>query len=205
MKQYDFLDIIPDQHRGNEIEAEAYVELADNNAAANFFETAKERLLNANKWHQVAGIISASFQAVDKNGTEVNRIIEKGDYLRIDIPGPGSKEGDGYDWVMIEELKEISEGNIQSIGFRVRPTPNPLSDKKDIAHFYDDKSTSNFTVSREGKKVTASIVDHNIQPNDGTSSITDKIRDTAVGMSAIVAFSKIQWKNLANGLMQIEK
>lgn len=90
-------------------------------------------------------------------------------------------------------------------GFRVRPVANPLGDKKSIAHFYDDSATSNFIITREGKKITASIIDKNLVPNDDTQSLTDKIRDTAVGMSAIAGFSKIQWQNLANGLVERKK
>jgi hypothetical protein len=205
MKQKDFLKIIPDQETGTEIQAEASVDLEDGNGAIIFYNAAKERLLNVNKWHHVAGIISAKFQAIDKTGKEVSRNVQKGDYLRVDIPGPGSVEGDGYDWVMIEELKEISDGDVESIGFRVRPASNPSSDKNDIAHFYDDAATSNFIVTREGNRVTASIIDRNIKPNENTSAFTDKVRDIAVGIGAIGGFSKIQWKNLANGIVELKK
>jgi hypothetical protein len=34
--------------------------------------------------------------------------------------------------------------------------------------------------------------------------LTDKIRDTTIGISAIAGFSKIQWQNLANGLVKNE-
>ncbi len=205
MKQKDYLDIIPEQYTGNETEAGAAVEFNDNNDAVIFYDEAKKRLLNVNKWHELAGLISAGFQVVDKNGKETNRGVQKGDYIKVDIPGPGSKAGDGYDWVMAEELKEVSDSNIQSIGFRVRPIANPLGDKKSIAHFYDDSATSNFIVTREGKKVTTRIIDRNIKPNDDTQSLTDKIRDTAIGISAIAGFSKIQWQNLANGLVKSEE
>jgi hypothetical protein len=205
MNQKNFLDIIPDQYTGKEIEAEASVELKDGNDAVIFYDAAKDRLLNVNRWHHVAGTISASFHAVDENGKEADRNVQKGDYIRVNIPGPGSKEGDGYDWVIIEELKEVSNGDIQSIGFRVRPAANPFGDQKKIAHFYDDSSTSNFIVTREGTKVTASIIDRNTTPNDKVESITDKIRNTAVGMSAIASFSKIQWQSLANGLVERKK
>ncbi len=205
MKQKDFLGIIPDQYTGKEIEAEASAELKDSNDAVIFYDAAKDRLLYVNKWHHWAGIISARFQAVNKDGKEVDRNVQKGDYIRVDIPGPGSKEGDGYDWVMIEELKEVSGGDIQSIGFCVRPAANPSGDKKHIAHFYDDSATSNFIVTREGTKVTASIIDRNTKPNDDTESMMDDIRHTVVGLSAIASFSKIQWQSLANGLVERKK
>jgi hypothetical protein len=202
MKQKDFTGIVPAQYTGKEIEAEAFVEMKDKNEAMIFYDAVRDRLLNVNSWHQLAGIISARFQLVDTTGKEVSRNVQKGDYIKVDIPGPGSKEGDGYDWVCIEELKEINDGDIQSIGFRVRPAKNPLGKKNETAHFYSDEATSNFMVTCEGTKISAMIIDRNVMPNDEATSITDKIRHTAVGMGAIGSFSKIQWQNLAEGLIE---
>jgi hypothetical protein len=204
MQQKDFLEIIPAQFTGTEIEAASSVELENVAAATRFFEIAKKRLIDVNHWHELAGIVTAKFQAVDKDGHEVSRPVKKGDYMRIDIPGPGSSAGDGYDWVMVEELKETGDADMQSIGFRVRPVSNPRNDSKSIAHFYDDAATSNFIVTREANKIRANIVDRNLKPNDETATVMDKIRDTAVGLSAIASFSKIQWKSLADGLVKLD-
>jgi len=201
MENRDYPGIVPPQYTGKEVEADASAEWKDDNEAKGFYETAKRRLLYVNHWHKLAGLISARFQLIDSNGTEVERSVEKGDYLRIDIPGPGSKEGDGYDWVRVEELSEKEKDNIQSIGFRVRPAKNPFGKKNEPAHFYSEEATSSFIVTREGKKVTAAIIDRNIKPNDEVGSITDAIRHTAIGMSAIGAFSKLQWQNLADGIV----
>lgn len=204
MKNKNYTGIIPAQNSGEEIEAEASVDLKDRNIANIFYNEVKKRLLNVNSWHHTAGLLSAKFRVMDAYGKEVNRNVQKGDYLKIDIPGPGSKEGDGYDWVTVEELNEVNENEIQSLGFRVRPTTNPAGDKKHIAHFYDESSTSCFIIILDGKKVTAYIIDNNLKPNDDTHSLTDKMRHTAVGMSAIASFSKIQWQNLANGLVGLK-
>ncbi len=202
MKTKDYTDIVPEQYTGRGIEADASVELEDDNNASIFYNAAKERLLNVNKWHKIAGFISAEFQVFDKNGNETQRNVQQGDYIRVDIPGPGSKAGEGYDWVFVEELKEIGDGNIQSIGFRVRPAANPLDNQEHIAHFYDAAATSNFIITREEIKVTATIIDRNVKPNDDTGSVTDKLRHTVVGSTAINSFSKIQWQNLAEGLVE---
>ncbi len=202
MKQKDFTGIVPAQYTGAEIEAEATVELIDENEAKGFYEIAKDRLLNVNEWHHVAGIISARFQIMDAIGNEVERSAEKGDYFKIDIPGPGSSEGDGYDWVCVEALNEVAEGNMQSTGFRVRPCQNPFGTTNETAHFYSEEATSNFLVIRQGTKITAWIIDRNIKPNDHADSLTDKIRDIAIGIGAIGLFSKVQWQGLANGLVQ---
>ena len=202
MHTKDYLQIIPAQYQGAEIEAEASVEL-EKAEAAHRFELAKQRLLHVKQWHATAGIVSADFQIVDAAGKEHDRAIQKGDFMRVDIPGPGSKEGEGYDWVQVEDLKEYNEGEVQSLGFTVRPVPNPLTDKDVVAHFYDSGSTSTFIVTREGTTLSASIIDCNIKPNEEAASLTDKIRNTAVGISAIATFSKVQWQQLANGLIKV--
>ena len=202
MQHHDILDIVPEHYTGTDIEVKATAEFEETSGAIDFFTIAKQRLLNVNQWHAVAGIISASFKAVDKDGNKLDRSVVKGDHMRVDIPGPGSAEGDGYDWVMIEDVKEINNDDVQSTGFRVRPVSNPSGDTKNVAHFYDPSSTSNFIVTREGKKVTASIIDRNIKPNTATKSLTDKVRGTAVGLSAIAFFSKLQWQNLADGIVK---
>lgn len=204
MKEKDFTGIIPAQYTGEEIEVTASVEFIDQNQAKFFFDIAKSRLLNVNNWHHLAGIISAKFQLMNAWVEEAGRKAEKGDYFKIDIPGPGSNEGDGYDWVCVEEIKEIDEEDIQSLGIRVRPVKNPLGDKEEIAHFYSSEATSNFIITREKNKITAWIIDRNIKPNDDAASLTDKIRDVAVGLGAIGLFSKVQWQGLANGLVKKE-
>lgn len=202
MKQKDYTGIIPPQHTGTEIEVDASVELKDTDEAKRFYTVAKSRLLEVNNWHHVAGIISARFQLIDAAGNEVNRCAAKNDYLKIDIPGPGSTEGSGYDWVMVEALNEINDAENESIGFTVRPCKNPFGNKNEIAHFYADKATSNFIVIREGKNVIAWVVDHNLAPNDHAESLVDKLRDTAVGIGAITLFSKIQWQGLVDGIIK---
>ena len=204
MKPKDYNHIILPQHTGKEIEAEASVTLASNDDAILFYRIAKQRLLQVNKWHQVSGLLSAKFQLTDENGKEINDDAQQGNYIRVDIPGPGSQAGDGYDWGLIEELKEAAFENIQSIGFRVRPASNPVKDSGHIAHFYDKEATSNFIITREGSTVTASVIDRNIKPNDDAQSLTDKIRHTVAGMAALGAFSKIQWQQLAEGLVKKE-
>ena len=202
MIQKDLTGIVPNQYTGEEIETQSSVDFKNESQAKVFYEVAKARLLSVNNWHFIAGIISGHFQLTDAHGEKLNRNVETGDYFRIDIPGPGSSEGDGYDWVYVEDLKEITEDNVQSIGFRVRPSENPVGEKNETAHFYTDDATSNFIVTREGNTVTAMIIDRNLKPNDESGSVMDRIRHVAVGAGAIGLFSKIQWKNLTDGLVK---
>lgn len=198
----DFLGIIPAQYTGKEIEVFASLEIDNQDEAVLQYEIVKERLLNVNNWHHVAGFVSAKFQIVDLSGKEVYRHCQLGDYLKIDIPGPGSKEGEGYDWVCIEELKEVNTTEIRSLGFTVRPSHNPQKNSTEIAHFYSSGTTSSFIVVLEYSKVTAWVVDRNLKPNDNTDSLIDKIRDSTIGVGAIGIFSRVQWQNLVDGLVK---
>ena len=147
MKQKDQLGIIPGQFKGQALEVEASSVSDTETAAQSLYELAKKKLFSVNDWHKVVDGLTARFQIVDQDGNEVSRKVNKGDYLRINIPGPGNKEGDGYDWVVVEELKEINKEDFQSAGFRVRPTENPFGKKNETAHFYSNETTSSFLLS----------------------------------------------------------
>ncbi|MEO5906491.1 MAG: hypothetical protein ABIQ11_07185 [Saprospiraceae bacterium] len=201
-EQKDITGILPDQYTGKSIEAQSSVELSNEQDARNFYHTVKARLLDINQWHQLAGVISAKFQLVDAQGEEVEREPQIGDYFKIDIPGPGSKDGDGYDWASIEAMNEVTDGNNQSIGLRVRPCPNPLGGSQNVAHFYSEESTCSFIIKQEGTSIHARIIDRNVKPNDVASSLMDKLRDSAVGIGAIIKFSELQWKNLVEGFVK---
>ena len=203
MKQKDRLGLIPGQFKGQALEVVASQVLDDVTAAQTLYQAAKKKLFSVNDWHEIVDGITARFQIVDQSGNEVSRTVNKGDHLRINIPGPGNKEGDGYDWVVVEEMKEINEESFQSAGFRVRPTENPFGKKNETAHFYSNETTSSFIITRENEKVVSWIVDRNMVPNTGSESLVDKVRDVMVGVSGIAGFSKVQWQGLADGLLEI--
>ncbi len=205
MKHKDFTGILPAQTTGKEIEAEASIDLQDKLGAIIFFSEVRNRLREVNQWHKTPGFVSGKFQLTDANGKELNKHAEKGDFIKVDVPGPGSKEGEGYDWTIIEEMKEVNEADVQCFAMRVRPAHNPATNSPHVAHFYDDGGTSNFIVTREGNTVTVSIVDRNVKANDKTESLLDNIRHIAVGLGAMGAFSKAQWQNLAEGLVRNEE
>jgi hypothetical protein len=203
MKRKDLLGIIPEQFKGQALEVEASQVSDTETAAQSLYELAKKKLFSVNDWHEIVAGLTARFQIVDQDGNEVSRKVNKGDYLRINIPGPGNKEGDGYDWVVVEDLKEINKEDFQSAGFRVRPTENPFGKKNETAHFYSNETTSSFIIIRENVTVVSWIVDRNMKPNTESESVVDKVRDVMVGVSGIAGFSKVQWQGLADGLLEI--
>jgi len=202
MEEKNYTDLIPQNEKGVVIDSTASKSFDNRAEAKAFFQIAKKRLLDVNSWYEVTGRAGAEFQLIDINGKEVSRAVEKGDYFKIDIPGPGSGAGEGYDWVQVEELKEVSLENVDSVGLRVRPSQNPLSKDESIAHFYSKESTSTFIVTREDNKITATIYDRNTKPNTESETIMDKVRHVAAGIGAILGGSELQWKGLAEGLVK---
>ena len=192
---------IPEQQEGVEVNVEESIELASDEEAKSFFNIVKNRLLNVNKWKEFAGTLSASFQLTDSGGQDRNRRPAKGDYFKINIPAPGIVSGDGYDWVRVEEIKESSHDQDEYTAVRVRPAPSPVNAKEDVAHFYSDEATSNFIVSREGRKIIAGVYGRNEKPNVKTDTVVDKVRNAIVGTGAASGFSKLQWKALVSGLL----
>lgn len=200
MKQ-DHSEIVPEQYTGKAIDVISSVELDAENASR-FYAVVRERLLEVNNWDDYAGEPSAKFQLTDSNGKDVFRKANKGDYFKIDIPGPGTRTGHGYDWVRIEDEETGFSENREWFAFRVRPATNPRNSEEDVAHFYSHDSTSTFMVERIEQTIRVKIADRNTTPNHNTSRVTDKVRDALVGTAGLIEFSKVQWKRLAEGLLR---
>ncbi|HEU4470340.1 MAG TPA: hypothetical protein VFR58_04595 [Flavisolibacter sp.] len=195
-------DMIPEQQSGIATNTESSASFESSKDAEHFYEQVRERLLQVNGWHDLAGAATARFWLTDAAGNEVAREARQGDHFKISIPGPGSFTGEGYDWVRIEEIEEKNEAGHRSVAIRVRPSPNPLNADPDVAHFFDPEATSCFMAKLEGNTVIAAVYGRNEKPNTGAvERLTDKIRNAAVAAGAIGGFSKIQWKSLVNGLV----
>ena len=206
MENEDFKkEVLPDQEKGVPIDTEKTIEFNTEEDAINFFQQAKQRLLDVNNWHEIAGKLTAEFSLRDNNGNPVNRFARKGDLFKIDIPGPGSSGGGGYDWIRIEEFTEEQEPGFESVGFTVRPTNNPEKPTESVSHFFSPESTSTFTVCRKNNSVTAGIYDRNTKPNTSGDTIPDKIRNAVIGTFGVGGGAKLQWESLASAIIKNEK
>lgn len=199
------LEPVPPQEVGEKTDIEAHVEAADRGEAHKIFAEAKKRLLDVNHWSDISRGISASFVLTDCRGTIKKCSPQVGDYLRIDIPGPGTAAGDGFDWVRIELIEEEPDclGQKEFVVMRVRPAPQPEK-KKPIAHFFEPDATSSFIVKREGRRITAEVHGRNEKSNSQSESLADSIRNTVVSMGAQAGLSKIQWEKLVKGILNIQ-
>lgn len=198
--------LVPEQTKGIKKDLLHSITAEDEEDAEDMFLIAKDRLLDINNWKEHSTKPSAVFQLTDSHGKEVSRKAHMGDYLKIDIPGPGPKTGDGYDWVKIEELvyDDYPDEHIESIGMRVRPVASPVSPSEDTAHFFDENATSTFIIERRNKKLIAAYHGRNEVTNNETETTVDNIRNTVVGLHAKLGFSDAQWDGLISGFIKFD-
>ena len=201
MSEKNYTGLVPENREGKAITAEASKRCADESAAEALYRKAKQRLLSVHGWAKIAGALSADFQLTDDTGKETDRQVQAGDHFRIDITGPGSKAGEGYDWARVEDVREVHLNDVDSIAILVRPAANPQTPNPNVAHFFSEKSSSTFTVTREGNLVSAAIYDRNIEANEETEEPLDKLRNAVVGLGAKHGFSKLQWQALAEAFL----
>ncbi|NTE05621.1 hypothetical protein G6M26_20500 [Agrobacterium tumefaciens] len=201
MKAKERYDRIPDQQEGSKIDVEESRNFETINDAIAFFDVACRRLLNINLWDEISGL--SSFQLFDEHGNEVHREGKEGDYIRIDIPGPGTKSGDGFDWVRIEEIIRHQDANEELLSIRVRPSVKPMAEGNSPAHFLKAEATSTFIVRRLQLRVQAEEHGRNEMANTDTTHILDNARNLLVGGAAKLGLSYPQWKLLVKGIMAL--
>lgn len=190
--------LIPEQVLGSEMNAQSVAEFDTLEDAITFYDIAKNRLRSINTWSELCGSNTTIFKLLDSNGNDPGK-FEKGSLIKIDIPGPGTHLGNGYDWVRIEQIVDLSKEQI--CGFRVRPCPNPQKKLEETAHFFTESATSTFLVKREGNKVFAEVHGRNEEPNTHVPDFFDGLRNMAIGYSAKIGFSYPQWKLLVEGIL----
>lgn len=197
---------VPKQEKGAKSDTYHSAKFKTQKEAEAFFKVAKKRLLHVSDWHKLCGLVSATFALVDSTGNKVRRSAKQGDYLRIDIPGPGSKTGDGYDWVKVEAIqnKNIPATYYDEFSMRVRPAKNPKDNARETAHFFQDEASSTFMVARGKNIVQAEIHGRNELPNIHEETRLDSLRNAVMALGAMLGFSKFQWKKLVKGLVKKE-
>jgi hypothetical protein len=196
-------EIIPKQIIGTQTGATSKLKMDTRHAALLLFQAACKRLLDINNWQKLCGGTGAEFTLTDKNGEPLHGANpEIGNLIRIKLPAPSNKEGDGFDWVRIEEFEDertlVSDSEV--FGFRVRPVENPKNKTGNSAHFYTADATSTFLIIRYSHTVYALERGKNEVPND-SDSWTTKIRNKLVAIAAMMGFSKPQWQKLVDGLL----
>lgn len=195
-------ELIPQQRVGSKLDLHSSTICGTVEEAIVFFQSVKHRLMNVNQWDEICNVPSSVFRLINDKGQEIAGLVQEDDYIRINIPGPGTKVGEGYDWVKVETITEQSFVDEEVLSITVRPTHHPLRAFSETAHFFWNEATSTFQVKRKDKTILAEIHGRNEAPNNDTGIFVDNLRNTLVGWSAKIGFSYPQWKGLTEGLVK---
>lgn len=118
---------IPAHEKGSAIDTTAVVTAATYEEATMIYERAVQRLTDVNQWQSIANAALSEFQLTDETGQLMHRVAQEKDYIRIDIPAPGTQAGEGYDWVIVEDNGDDIENDVQAFAMRVRPVTHRWS------------------------------------------------------------------------------
>ncbi len=185
----DYIDVLlPPQTTGEATQIAAEVLTEREEDARYVFERASERLLDVNQWTDMCGSLAAGFQLTDEMGKDLQGHAAVNDFVRIDIPGPGPREG--RVWVQIEKVEQPVGAATDSLFFiRVRPSPAPpVRAGAEAADFGEFSPTSTFVLERNGKRVTMTVYG----------------RNKIAGSVGAIGLSRSQWKALIQGMLDKE-
>jgi len=171
--------------------------------ASNNFKLLHKRLINVNNWHSLSTKVKSNYQLIDSRTAEFTEDLKIGNYLRIDIPGPGSPIGNGYDWTKIVDIEsELENDDSPFFSFTVKPSPSPNSERENIAHFYDNNSSNTFIIRKIGTCIYAEIHGRNERENTSNVPILDKVRNKAVALGGKIGLSDLNWMGLTEALLE---
>ncbi len=195
---------IPAQEEGTQVDIAGSIKASDSNEAKILYLQARDRLFDIANWSNISKGLSAEFVLTDQYGSPKKGIPAVHDHFRIDIPGPGTSAGEGFDWVRVEMVEDNKDPdtNTEYTLIKVRPSEDPAK-QEGVAHFLQEKATSSFIVKREGNLITAAVHGRNEKPNTESKKLTDKIRNTVIGTAAVIGIAAIQWQKLVKGLLNI--
>lgn len=115
------------------------------------FESQAARLLDVHHWDELSTVAGASFELVNPYGDATDRPARAGDFVRIDLPGPG-----WISWVRIESTS-VDANRVELV---VRPSHDPTArvpDPSRIDHFFTREATNTFSLERRGRTIVAEV------------------------------------------------
>lgn len=168
----------------------------DQPTATQAFAHSVEKLLDVNGWSGLS-YFTADFFLHDQTGLSKSGAVQKGDYIRIDLPGPVPQN-----WVRVTDL----DSQETWAEFTVQPSHDPTEKSPDkIAHFFKQDARSTFRVERLGRTIRAFEIGVNerINNDEETQAGERALINTVVAEVGWLFYQKIQWKHLTDYLVHL--
>ncbi|GHE44563.1 hypothetical protein [Sphingobacterium griseoflavum] len=192
---------IPRQVKGKKLDILAQKRYGTQEEVVAAFNRAKERLFAINDWHKITKTSSATFELLNHLDQAVLRRPEVGDYVKIDIPGPGSIVGKGYDWVRVVQITDRASERYAQITLQPSIPPAGQRNRNEVAHFFKPTSSSTIEIEVRELALHANYFGRNEEPNTGSDLFLENARNSIIGIGAMFGLSYPQWKKLVDGLL----
>ncbi len=192
---------VPIQYNGSFHDTESQKNIIVPEILNNKFSILKNRFYSINYWNDYSGNGFADFNLFNSLGLYIDRHPRVGDFIRIDIPGPGNVGSKGYDWVRIDEITLTTNDEKEIHLITCRPSASPKGNPKHIEHFYSDSATSTFIIEKGIDYIKVGIYGRNEIPNTKNKGIWTFVRNFLVTFGGFLRLTKIQWKTLADGML----
>ena len=167
------------------------------------YDQLKMRLLAVNEWHKLSEKVKSNFTLYDASQHIKTQTLKIGQFIKIDIPGPGSPSGHGYDWVKVVDIQtDDKHPDFSYYAFTVKPCAAPDATDAVIAHFYNGQATSTFIVKRIGTCIYAEVCGRNEIDNTTEVPVLDVVRNKAVAVGSKLGFGKLNWLGLTVALLE---
>lgn len=192
---------IPSQVRGKKLDIMEEKTYSTAEEAFAAYNRARERLYDINHWQTFAGTASATFVLVNALGQQIARVPQIGDYVKIDIPGPGSIVGHGYDWVRVTQLDDRLTDRYVQITLQPSMPPETLRDRDEIAHFFRPSASTTIEIEVKDRTLDVNYYGRNEETNMESDLLLENARNAFIGLGAKFGLSYPQWKKLVDGLL----
>jgi len=161
------------------------------------FRRAKEKLYAVQGWSDLPGF-TATFTVYDPKGNPSDATpVRRGDYIRIDLPGPLPPN-----WVRIVDMDSTET----VAHFTVVPCSAPVAETNEeaapVEHFFTAEASSTFQVEQRGNRVIASEIGRNERVNNEQATAGDRaVLNTLIAAGGWALFQEAQWTKLTDYLV----
>lgn len=194
--------LLPGQNTGSSSDAATIRQCLSQAIAEDLFKKLAEQLLKVSHWNVNAGILPTKFELVDSRGQGGHFCAAENLLVKIKMPAPKNKTGNGYDWVVIEKVVSHHEDQLEYLHIQMRPCAYLNKKEGCVAHFYTGTASNSFILIRSGSDLQLSVHGRNESPNTVNVTFLDKLRNRFVAGGGIFGGSKVQWEDFVKEMIK---
>lgn len=197
----DVQHLLPVNIIGSENNAVSFIDCNSETEAFDRFRRFSQKLTEINGWNQYAGKNPTSFYLHSKEENKL-AVTQLNDLIKIKMPAPENKLGNGFDWVAVNKIENIEEREVKVFLLQMRPHSCAESANGNIAHFYTQEASNTFILAKKNKIIQFSIHGRNEVANTNRVGFLHSLRNFFVAGGGIFGGSKVQWQDFTEEFLK---